>query len=162
MSHVKFDDIKARQHGPASRRDECIAHPGQSFLAQWNGGLETVGERDIRRSGRHPGFLSHFNIAIRQVAIAPECTLLAGFSSAMIDLDRRFCTVRFDHMNDLAHAFDLTVLPEPGIAVGDPSLPADRGLLHEHEPGAAHGELAVMNQMEGRDVAVLGRIHSHR
>src|SRR6185295_14807103 len=102
------------------------------------------------------------SIAIRQVAVAPEGALLAGFSSAVIDLDRRLCTVRFDHMNNLAHAFDLTVLPEPGIAVGDPPLSGDRGLLHEHEPGPAHGELAVVNQVEGRDVAVLGRIHSHR
>ncbi len=56
MRHVKLDDIKARQYGPASRGDERVAHAAQPFLAQGNRGLKAVGERDIRRSGRHPAF----------------------------------------------------------------------------------------------------------
>src|SRR3954447_7972297 len=64
-------------------------------------------------------------------------------------------------MNDLAHAVDLAVLPQPGIAVGDATLSADRRLLDEDKPGPAHGELAIVNQMEGRDVAAYRRIHPH-
>jgi hypothetical protein len=65
-------------------------------------------------------------------------------------------------MNDLAHAVDLAILPQPGIAVGDASPSADRRLLDEHEPGPTHGELAIVNQVERRNVPVFGRIHPHR
>jgi hypothetical protein len=80
----------------------------------------------------------------------------------MIDLDRRLRAIRLDHVNDLAHAFDLTILPEPGIAIGNTPLARDRRLFDKHKSCPAHRKLAVVNQMERRDVAVLGRVHSHR
>jgi hypothetical protein len=70
--------------------------------------------------------------------------------------------IGMDEIDDALPRGDVIVVPHAGAAGADPSFGRDASHLGEDEPRAAHGALAVMNEVEIVRRAVDRRIHRHR
>src|ERR671913_1243923 len=80
---------------------------------------------------------------------------------AELEADLRL-RIGVDEMNDALPRGDVIVVPHTGATGADPSFGRDASHLGEDEPRAAHGALAVMDEVEIVRRAVDRRIHRHR
>ena len=154
---MDLDDVEGGRGGAARRRAIGLAHPVEIGPIHRLRYLALVEIGDGRRRVDRP--VAVFQRLVVAFPRAPRRGLAPGMAELDADLGRGVLVDEIDHPLPGADVFGLI---DAGAAGRDAAFALDIGHLGEHQPGAAHGAAAEMDEMKIVGRAVVGRIHAHR
>ncbi len=155
MRAVDFADVVARVGGALRRIAARGEHGADVVVVHLDRHRKAAPRR--QRAGRQTAPRRHAGPRVAFIERAPllHRAVRTGVAAAMAELDRRHRAHLLDEVGDAAIRARLVIVPDAGAVIGLAPARLDRGLLAEHDAGAAHRVAAEMHELP------VGRAH-HR
>jgi hypothetical protein len=159
---VDFADVVAGIGGAACGIAERGEHGADVVAVHLDRHREATPCRQRARREAAPRRHAGPRVAFIERAPFLHCAMRAGVAAAMTELDRRHRAHLLDEVGDAAIRARLVIVPDAGAMIGLAPTRLDRGLLAEHDAGAAHRVAAEMHELPVGRAAIDRNVLTHR